>query len=68
MRKTFFLYLLLLPLTLCGQNAERHIFENGLPYFLDSLQNEMTYPMAWGNSDIRDFDMWRTKARALLID
>lgn len=39
-----------------------------LPVFLDSIKAELTYPLAWGNSDITDFDLWRTTARDKVID
>lgn len=48
--------------------TEHYMFERQLPVFLDSLQAENSYPMAWGNSPIANFSMWRTTARAKLID
>lgn len=53
-----------------AQEYETHVFEGRLPapYFLDSLQAEMAYPMAWGNSSIHEFSLWRSCARAKLVD
>lgn len=42
--------------------------ERQMPSFLDSMKTRLTYPMAWGNSDITDFGKWREKARGVLID
>ena len=39
-----------------------------MPLFLDSLKTELSYPMAWGNSDITDFDLWKTTARARMTE
>lgn len=43
--------------------AEKYMFDGMFPVFLDSLQAEQTYPLAWGNSDIREFGLWRSAAR-----
>lgn len=42
---------------------EKYVFEGERPVFLDSLLADLTYPLAWGHSDIRDFDLWRIAAR-----
>lgn len=60
------LVLTLLTLPAWAQETEKYIFDDELPYFLDGMQKELTYPMAWGNSDIRQFDMWRSEARSVL--
>ncbi|MGW0814944.1 dienelactone hydrolase family protein [Streptomyces viridiviolaceus] len=44
-----------------------------LPGFHAALKAELTFPLAWGNSPIRDFEAWRRAARArveehLLVD
>lgn len=36
--------------------------------FLDSIKSELTYPLAWGNSDITDFSTWRATARDKVIE
>lgn len=46
-----------------AQTNEKYLFDGELPVFIDSMQTELTYPMAWGNSDIRQFDLWRSAAR-----
>lgn len=42
--------------------------ERDMPLCLDSIKNELTYPLAWGNSDITDFDTWRHTAREKVIE
>ena len=42
--------------------------EREMPAFLDDIKKELTYPMAWGNSDIKDFNEWRDSARIVLKD
>ncbi len=42
--------------------------EREMPLFLDQIQAELTYPLAWGNSPIRRFPRWRKAARAKLIE
>ncbi|PVD10011.1 dienelactone hydrolase family protein [Streptomyces sp. CS207] len=44
-----------------------------LPRFHPALKDELTFPLAWGTSPVRDFDAWRRTARAtveahLLVD
>lgn len=46
-----------------AQETEKYLFDKELPVFVDSMQAELTYPLAWGNSDIRQFDIWRSAAR-----
>lgn len=45
------------------KKAEKYMFDGAFPVFLDSLQSELTYPLAWGNSDIKEFGLWRSAAR-----
>ena len=40
--------------------------EREMPAFLNEIKKELTYPMAWGNSDIKDFNEWRDSARQVL--
>lgn len=46
----------------------KYMFDGAFPVFLDTLQAEMTYPMAWGNSGIKEFGMWRAAARSKLVE
>jgi dienelactone hydrolase len=40
------------------------IIEGNLPVFFEQLKAELTYPLAWGNSRIRDFRSWQRTAAA----
>lgn len=46
-----------------AQSEKDYMFDGELPVFLDSMQRSLTYPLAWGNSDIQQFDLWRAAAR-----
>lgn len=39
-----------------------------MPCYYESLREELTYPDAWGNSEITNFDKWREHARGVLLD
>ena len=51
-----------------GQKRERWEFERNLPVYTDSLLKDLTYPMAWENSGMTDFDEWRRVAREKVLD
>ena len=45
-----------------AQKRENHEFSFELPVYVEELKKELTYPLAWGNSGIKDFDEWRAAA------
>ena len=51
-----------------AQKREKYEFRRNLPVYADSLIADFTFPLAWGNSDIRDFDEWRRVARQKVFD
>lgn len=51
-----------------AQSGRQYEIERDMPLFLDSIKSELTYPLAWGNSPITDFDTWRSTARAKVIE
>ncbi len=51
-----------------SQPAGGYEIERDMPLFLDSIKSELTYPLAWGNSEITDFDTWRATARDKVIE
>ena len=51
-----------------AQKRDKYEFSRNLPVYADSLLKDLTYPMAWGNSPITDFDEWRTTARQKVFD
>ena len=53
---------------LAQQGREKYEFMRNLPVYADSLIADLDYPLAWGNSDIRDFDVWKQAAREKVFD
>ncbi|MEU1475113.1 alpha/beta fold hydrolase [Streptomyces sp. NPDC005760] len=53
--------------------SEAGVVDGPLPDFHPALKAELTFPLAWGTSPVRDFRTWRRQARAkveehLLVD
>ena len=46
----------------------RYETQNDMPLFYQKMKENLTYPMAWGNSSIRNFKKWREEARKTLLD
>ena len=46
------------------QKRENFEFTFDLPVYVEQLKQELTYPLAWGHSPIKDFTEWKTAARA----
>jgi dienelactone hydrolase len=68
-------YLLLILFTLhcslftaSAQKRDRYEFKRNLPVYADSLIADFDYPLAWGNSDIKDFGEWKKAARQKVFD
>ena len=51
-----------------SQGREKYEFMRNLPVYADSLIADLTYPLAWGHSDISDFDVWKKTAREKVFD
>ena len=51
-----------------AQKREKYEVMRNLPVYADSLLKDLTYPMAWGNSPIKNFDKWRKAARQKVFD
>ena len=51
-----------------SQSRTKFEFRRNLPVYADSLLKDLTYPMAWGNSPITDFNEWRRAARQKVFD
>lgn len=51
-----------------AQKRKQYEFRRNLPVYADSLIKDLTYPMAWGNSPVADFDEWRQAARQKVFD
>lgn len=70
MRHFHILLFLFVSLALSAQKQVREAYEysRDVPVYVDSLIDELTYPMAWGHSPITDFSQWRTAARQKVLD
>lgn len=42
--------------------------QDNMPSFYEQLKQNLTYPMAWGNSPEKDFSKWREEAREKLLE
>ena len=54
--------------SLYAQKRAKYEFRRNLPVYADSLIKDLTFPLAWGNSDITNFDDWRKAARQKVFD
>ena len=70
MRRLLALGVWLLAFSFCAtaQKRAKYEFKRNLPVYADSLIKDLTFPMAWGNSPIKDFDAWRQAARQKVFD
>ena len=50
------------------QKRENYEFTFDLPRYVEQLKKELTYPLAWGNSGVKDFAEWKTAARAKVLE
>lgn len=51
-----------------AQKREKYEFSRNLPVYADKLIADFKFPLAWGNSDIKDFNEWRRVARQKVFD
>ena len=51
-----------------AQKRAKYEFMRNLPVYANSLIADLTYPLAWGNSDIKDFDTWKKVARQKVFE
>lgn len=51
-----------------AQQRAKYEFKRNLPVYADSLMADLKFPLAWGNSEIKDFDEWRKVARQKVLD
>lgn len=67
-RMVFSLSLFVQAMLIMAQTSSSHEFEKEMPLFMDRIKQELTFPLAWGNSEITDFDTWREKARTQVLN
>ena len=51
-----------------GQKREGYEYERRLPRYADKLISDLSYPLAWGNGEIIDFDSWKSAARSKVFE
>ena len=51
-----------------AQKRETYEWDRELPTYLDSLQKDLTYPMAWGNSRQKNYRKWQKETRAKVFE
>ena len=61
---------LLLGLTLSCQAQKRELYEfrRNMPVYCDSLIADMTYPLAWGISEQKNFQKWKQMAKEKVFE
>ena len=50
------------------QKREKYEWQGEIPTYVETLKKELTYPMAWGNSPIRNFKKWKKAARTKVFE
>ena len=50
------------------QKREKYEWQGEIPTYVETLKKELTYPMAWENSPIRNFKKWKKAARAKVFE
>lgn len=50
------------------QKREKYEWQGEIPTYVETLKKELTYPMAWGNSPIRNFKKWKKTERAKVLE
>ena len=61
-------FLLLSGVQAVAQQRAKYEFMRNLPVYADSLIADLTYPLAWGHSEVTDFGAWRQLARQKVLD
>lgn len=50
------------------QKREKYEWQGEIPTYVETLKKELTYPMAWGNSPIKNFKKWKKTARTKVFE
>ena len=50
------------------QKRENFEYSFELPVYVEQLKKELTYPLAWGNSPIKNFAKWKKEARKKVFE
>ena len=67
---SFIFIYLISPFQVWAQGTDdwQHEYQNEIPVYIDSLQQQLTYPLAWGHAKEKNFAKWRKKARAKVFE
>lgn len=68
--KSLVVILFLLTSTFVGQaqKRENHEFVKNMPVYMEQLIADLDYPLAWGNSKIKNFKKWKKTAREKVFE
>ena len=50
------------------QRREAYEWEGEIPTYVEQLKQELTYPMSWGSSPIKNFSKWKKTAREKVFE
>ena len=50
------------------RKREKYEWQGEIPTYIETLKKELTYPMAWGNSPIKNFKKWKKAARSKVLE
>jgi dienelactone hydrolase len=50
------------------QKREKYEWQGEIPTYVETLKKELTYPMAWENSPIKNFKKWKKAARGKVFE
>ena len=50
------------------QKREKYEWQGEIPTYVETLKKELTYPMAWRNSPIKNFKKWKKAARGKVFE
>ncbi|MBO4786800.1 MAG: prolyl oligopeptidase family serine peptidase [Prevotella sp.] len=68
MRRTILLLSLFPVLLFAQEKREKYEFYKDFPVYADSLIASLDYPLAWGNSPVKDFIAWKELARDKVLE
>lgn len=64
----FILLSCLICMDAMAQKRDKYEFYKDFPVYADKLLGQLTYPLAWGNSDIKDFIEWKSAVRRKVFE
>lgn len=68
MRKYLSLLIFFSALASAQTAPQRYEINKEMPLYLDRIKESLTYPLAWGNSEITDYQLWQQMAREKVFE